>query len=67
MSKEPVNHLHDGHYTMPGVFYQTMTKKQLSDTLLATDGKVMATGHLRSIKSKHLGAGIYEVRLEALK
>mgnify|MGYP001559893515 CR=1 FL=1 len=60
---EPKNHLCTNHYTMPGACIQSMSKKQLQETLLATDGWVLACGYCWDIKSKHLGAGIYSVSL----
>lgn len=60
---EPKNHLSVNHYTMPNRITQTMTRKELKETLLATDGWVMACGELWDIKSKHLGAGVYAVTL----
>lgn len=59
-----MNHLSDMFYTMPGACNTTMTRKQLKETLLATDGWVLACGHCWDIKSKHLGAGVYKVFLK---
>lgn len=59
--KLPVNHLSSNMYTMPGSYRQTMTRAQLKETLLATDGRILACGNLWTIKSKHLGVGVYEV------
>lgn len=42
----------------------TMTRNQLKETLLATDGWVMACGRIWDIRSKHLGAGVYSVYLK---
>lgn len=58
-----MNHLGNQFYTMPEVASMTMTRKQLKETLLDTDGYTMACGHLWDIKSKHLGAGVYRVSL----
>lgn len=52
------------HYTMPRYATSTHTKAQLRSILLATGGNVMACGQLWDIKSEHLGAGVYRVRLE---
>lgn len=60
------NHLPDSLYVFDAA-RTTLDRKQLKETLLATDGKVLAGGRLRRIKSKHIGAGIYEVWLEAKK
>ena len=61
------NRLHDIFYTMPNVANQTMTRKELKETLLDTGGKILACGRLRNIKSEHLGAGVYRVTLEERK
>ena len=58
--------LSDVFYTMPNIANQTMTKKELKALLLETGGKIFSCGRLRTIKSKHLGAGIYRVILEEL-
>lgn len=60
----PVNHLSANMYTNPGNCRQTLTRAQLKETLLATDGRILACGNLWSIKSKHLGVGVYEVTLK---
>lgn len=57
------NHLSMNHYTMPGKATQTMIKKDLKETLLATGGWVIAYGECWNIKSNHLGAGVYSVTL----
>ncbi|MEE8598351.1 MAG: hypothetical protein V3S69_02335, partial [Dehalococcoidales bacterium] len=49
----------------PGVRRITATKDQLRATLLASDGQMLLQGSLWKIKSKPIGAGIYEVWLEA--
>lgn len=59
----PQNHLSGNHYTMPADARSSMTSKQLRETLLATDGWVMASGRAWDIKSKSLGAGVYSVYL----
>lgn len=61
--KLPMNHLSVNMYVSPGNCRQTMTRAQLKETLLATDGRILAAGNLWTIKSKHLGVGVYEVRL----
>jgi len=58
-----VNHLPDTLYVFDSA-RTTLTRKQLKETLLDTNGKVIASGRLRTIKSKHIGAGVYEVWLE---
>ena len=60
-----MNHLSINAYTMNSDFFsQIMTKKQLKETLLATDGWILAKGRILDIKSKNLGVGIYKVTLE---
>ena len=45
--------------------YTTVTKNILRELLLETNGTILAHGRLYSITSKHLGAGVYEIRLKA--
>lgn len=59
----PVNHLPNAAYQMPATWYGTMTTKQLRETLLATDGRVLACGELCDVVGKSLGAGVYRVTL----
>lgn len=56
--------LSDNFYRVPEIAHQTMSRKDLKELLLDTDGKIISCGRLRTLKSKHLGAGIYEVSLE---
>jgi len=58
------NHLSDIFYRVPEYANTTMTKTHLRETLLATDGWIMACGSIYDIKPKHLGAGIYKVVLK---
>lgn len=60
----PKNHLPDNFYTFPNLAVTTMSKKDLQETLLATEGTVLALGRLYNIKSKSLGAGIYKISLK---
>ena len=60
-----MNNLPDTFYAFPNYARTTMTRKELRVLLLSTDGKIITYGRLRSIKSKHIGAGVYEVTLEA--
>jgi len=57
------NHLGDNFYTMPRFAYTTMTKRQVQETLLYTEGRVMACGEMWDVVSRHLGAGMYRVSL----
>jgi len=51
-------------YAFPRIDNTTMTKADLSELLLSTDGLIMTNGRMWDIKSKSLGAGIYRVSLE---
>jgi len=51
-------------YTMPKVANITMDKKDLKELLLESEGWIMACGHMWDIKSKHIGAGVYRVKLK---
>jgi hypothetical protein len=57
------NWLPDSFYRRPETTWMTMTAKELRETLLATDGQILANGQLWSIKSKSLGVGVYRVSL----
>ena len=59
-----MNHLPNSFYVFPNTARTTMTKKQLRETLLDTNGRILSCGRLRTIYSKHIGAGIYEVSLK---
>ena len=48
----------------PGVRRITATKKDVSETLLASSGSMLLNGELWNIKAKHMAAGVYEVWLE---
>lgn len=58
------SHLSNNFYSMLALAKATMTRNQLKETLLATDGWVMACGRIWDIRSKHLGAGVYSVYLK---
>ena len=58
------NHLSNNFYVIPHIAAMTMTRKQLKETLLYTDGKIIACGYMYDIKSKHIGAGVYSVTLK---
>ena len=45
--------------------HATVERKELRELLLYTDGTMMARGRLYTIKAKHVGAGVYDVRLVA--
>jgi hypothetical protein len=52
---------------LPDNFYrikdysETMSRKDLKELLLNTDGKAIIRGFLHEIKSKHIAAGVYRV------
>lgn len=52
-----------GHYTMPGTYISVHTKSELRAILLKTSGFVLARGEGRNVNSRHMGAGIYRVKL----
>ena len=57
--------LPDAFYGLPpGVANMTVTRKDLQELLLATDGWAIIRGRMMEIKSKHLGAGVYRVTVE---
>ena len=58
------NHLSSGFYLSPKYAQTTLTSRELRETLLATDGWIMACGSMWDIKAKALGAGIHRVTLE---
>ena len=51
-------------FSNPEVAHQTLTRKELQSLLLNTGGKIISCGRLRELKSRHLGAGIYEVSVK---
>lgn len=61
------NHLTLSFYSVPNAATMTLTKKELKETLLSTDGWIFSCGEAWDIKSKSLGAGVYKVYLEKRK
>lgn len=59
-----MNRLPDSFFTSPERAHTTMTRAELTATLLTTHGWIMAAGYSYDIKSKALGAGVYSVWLE---
>lgn len=59
--------LPNNFYIYPEIAKTTMSKKDLKELLLATEGWVMINGYVWDIKNKLLGAGIYQVYLEKNK
>jgi len=60
-SAQPRNHLGDIFYTQP--VYAVATMREYRETLLATDGQIIACGYLWRIRGQSLGAGVYRVTL----
>lgn len=65
MTTEPKrhNHLSNNSYTMPEFANGAYTAKQVRETLLATDGWIIAHGRRYDIVTKPLGAGVYQMKL----
>lgn len=63
MKREPRNHLPDVFWMKPQTATVTLTTKQVQDTMIATDGVVIANGRLWDIKTKRLAPGVYRVSL----
>jgi hypothetical protein len=59
--------LSNNFYLIPDYAKQTVKRKELQETLLSTDGRIISQGRLRELKTKHLGVGIYEISLKPLK
>jgi len=59
-----MNHLPTSFYVYPGVAKTTMTKAQAQETLIDTDGIIMANGHVWTIKAVDLGADVFQLSLE---
>ena len=65
MSESAKDHLPESFYTMNAAYVTTtLTKKQLRETLLATNGRIFNKGYFYNLCTKHLGAGVYKVWLE---
>ena len=56
--------LNNNAWTVPHLFTQTVTTKELREILLETDGWIMACGYIYDIKHKNLGAGVKRVYLK---
>ena len=59
--------LSNSFYQIPDYARQTVTRKELKEILLDTDGRIVTCGRLMELKSKHIGAGLYVITLEPLK
>lgn len=67
MSKPAVrehNHLTMNAWANPSSHWQTMTTRELRETLLQTDGQILARGNFWTIESKRIGPGVYRVTLK---
>ena len=53
--------LPDNFYAFPNLASMTITRKDLRELLLNTNGQAIIQGRLMTIKSKHLGAGVYKI------
>lgn len=62
-----MNHLPSSFYSFPRFANTTMIKSEVQETLLETDGFIMANGSLWNIKTEELGAEIYKLSLEKSK
>jgi len=56
--------LPDNFYAFPHYASTVITRKELRELLLNTEGTAIIQGHLMKIKSKHLGAGVYKITVE---
>ena len=56
--------LPNNFYSYPDIADMTITRKDLKELLLNTDGYAIIQGRLKKIKSKHIGAGVYRVTVE---
>lgn len=54
-------------YAFPDAARMTVTTKHLRELLLATDSQAVIKGKIWEIKSKSLGAGIYQISVEKRK
>ena len=62
-----MNSLSDNFYRVPDVARQTMTRKEWKQVLLDTGGQILTCGRMRTLKGKHLEAGVYLVTLLPLE
>lgn len=49
-----MNHLSDNFYRVPHIASQTMTRKELNETVHATGGWITANGEIWDIQSRNL-------------
>ena len=58
-----MNHLSNNFYTVPALALQTMTRRELQETVHATNGWITALGEVWDIQSHNI-AGAYVVTLK---
>jgi len=61
---EARSHMNPNAWMCPERFTQTMTLKQLQETMLHYDGQILACGEFWHIRYKKLCPGVYNVYLE---
>jgi hypothetical protein len=61
------NKIIDNLVAFPRDARPTTTRKVLKNILLGTEGWIMAHGLQYDIRSEHIGAGVYRLRLEERK
>jgi len=59
-----MNHLPNSFYVFPRFATTTMKKSEAQETLIDTDGMIMANGSLWNIKAVDLGADVFKLSLE---
>jgi len=64
MKISPKNHLSQNAWIMPHSYETSMSLKSLQETMLATDGQILANGHFWTIHSKRMCPGVYKVWLK---
>ena len=60
---KPVSHLSDSFYTTPSYARTVMSYKEWQETARATQGRILSCGEMFELTAKHMGGGMYEVRL----
>jgi len=53
--------------SMPKYAHTAVSREVLKEMLQSTDGEMLLRGGLWRIKSRHLGVGVYDVRVEEQK
>ena len=59
--------LSDSFYITPDTARQTLTREELRQVMMNTEGKIISCGRLRELYAKYLGAGIYLLTLKKAK